>query len=119
MEFGPSSPPFYVNAKFQSEVESRTLFVVEVAPGAHGVIVLPDGSSAYPFPPRGAVLDFLVSGDSNMSGVGWATHGSVVAWAGAEPTVTDMGWYRFMHVGVVLGAGVGLWMAEYLGTPRT
>lgn len=119
VEFGPSSPPFYVNAEFQSEVGARTLFVVEVALGAHGVIVLPDGSSAYPFPARGAVLDFLVSGDANMSGLGWATHGSVVVWMGAEPTVTDMGWYRFTYAGVVTGVGVGLWAAEYLGAPRT
>lgn len=58
VEFGPSSPPFYVNAEFQSEVGARTLFVVEVALGAHGVIVLPDGSSAYPVPGPGRGVGF-------------------------------------------------------------
>lgn len=116
--FGPSSPPFYVNGN-QSKVGSQTLFVVEVASGAHGVIVLPEGSSAYPSPARGAVLDFLVSGEVGQSSVGWGTTGGFVVWAGAEPTVTDLGWYRFTFGGFPPGVGVGLWFGEYVGAHRT
>lgn len=102
---GPGSPSFYINAQFTSEVESRALFMVEMADAYTGTIMLPDGSSAYPRPVRGAMIDVIVNGTlGGSSGVSFG--GAVVTWFGPAPTTSTLGWYRFLWNGLTFS---GTW----------
>jgi len=93
-----SSPPYRINAQFQSEVESQALFMVEMADGYTGLIMLPDGTSSYPFPVRGAVIDVIVNGTlGGSSGVTFG--GYTVTWFGPAPTTSTLGWYHFVWTG--------------------
>lgn len=101
-----AAPELAVNAPLGATAGSRALFAVEVDPSVTGIVRLPDGSSAYPFPVAGAEMDFMIVETAGSSEVAWS--GGGVTWMGAPPTATELGWYHFTFAG-------NRFLGEYLG----
>lgn len=96
--FTSASPPYYINATFQSEVEARSLFLFEIDPGVTAQVNLPDGSSSYPRPVPGAAIEVIARGTlGGSSGISFG--GAVITWFGPGPTTSTLGLYRFVWTG--------------------
>lgn len=104
-----TSPTLVVNSPGVSEVGSRAVFEVEIAPGVSATIRMPDGSISAAFPAPGSGIEFFVSGTAGTSEVTWS--GGPISWFGGAPSATDLGWFRFVFVG-------NGFTGEYLGTVR-
>lgn len=102
---GAASPPYYINAPFQSEVGARALFLVEIDDSATGTVMLPDGSSSYPNPVPGAVIEVIANGTLGGSSV-INFGGGVITWFGDGPTTSTLGLYRFVWTGTTFA---GTW----------
>lgn len=91
-----ASTPFYINAPFQSEVGARALFVFDIDAGVSAQVNLPDGSSSYPRPVPGAVIEVVARGGA---GSAITFGGTPVTWLGPGPTTSTLGMYRFVWLG--------------------
>lgn len=107
--FTPTSPVYYVNSTFISDVGSRAVFDVQIDPATTAYITLPNGTINAPYPAPGTELDFILAGTAGSSTVNWA--GPNFRWFGSAPSAGNkMGWYRFVFLG-------DEWAATYLGVP--
>ncbi len=103
--FAPGAATYYVNAPGVSDIGSRAVFMFEIDPATTASINLPDGTTNAPYPPLGTEIEVFVNGTST-SIPNWI--GPVITWHGVAPTVTRVGWYRFVYLGT-------RWAGIYLG----